>query len=406
MVCAIGTQFRINCADPFMQIIANIRRASMIFWTTGHCAIYFFGRGQHIFAFALAVAMNRARFWQRRLFDPEMNNFMNNAIVILIGLQLSGTAAAAQGDVNHAYKPERGPFTVKIADSVLLPFPDLDKNLSLRISYPVSTGTAESYPVVIFSHGGRCSRDRYTDFAEHWTSHGYIVIQPAHMDSSSIPPPEIRGMEMMNESVRTRRLDMRFILDAFDEIQKMVPGIDGRLDAEHVAASGHSLGGGTAMAVTGLVMEDRRGGAPFGMKDDRIDALLLITNPGNSPMMPEDPWRMISLPTFVATGTNDFSSLVRHIDKSESIFRFAEGVVVSDTPNHYLFIDDMNHYMGGLICKEINDDEPDYEAAGEINGVSTAFLDAYLKDSTLALEFLNALQMPASASPRAKLELR
>jgi hypothetical protein len=219
----------------------------------------------------------------------------------------------------------------------------------------------ETYPVVIFSHGGRCSRDRYTDFAEHWASHGYIVIQPAHMDSSSLPPPKIRGMEMMNESVRTRRLDMRFILDSFDEIQKLVPGIDGRLDAENVAASGHSLGGGTAMAVTGLVMEDRRGGAPFGMKDDRFDALLLITNPGNSPMMPDDPWRAISLPTFVATGTNDFSGLVRHIKKSESIFRFSDGVVLSETPNHYLFIDNMNHYLGGLICKELEDDEPDHK---------------------------------------------
>ena len=313
---------------------------------------------------------------------------------------------AGPGDISEAYKPMPGPYTVEVEDSVLIPFAELDKNLSLRISFPARSDVQETYPVVIFSHGGRCSRDRYTDFAEHWASHGYIVIQPAHMDSSSIPPPKIRGMEMMNESVRTRRLDMRFILDSFDEIQKLVPAIDGRLDAENIAASGHSLGGGTAMAVTGLVMEDRRGGAPFGMKDDRFDALLLITNPGNSPMMPEDPWRMISLPTFVATGTNDFSSLVRHIQKSESIFRFSDGVVLSETPNHYLFIENMNHYLGGLICKELEDDEPDHEAATEINGVSTAFLDAYLKGDAMALEFLNALQLPSSASARAKLELR
>ena len=335
-----------------------------------------------------------------------MNNFIGNTIIFVIGLQMSGVSIAGQGAPVNAYKPSRGPYAVVVEDSVLLPFPDLDKTLSLRISFPLSTDSIELYPVVIFSHGGRCSRDRYTDFAEHWASHGYIVIQPAHMDSSSIPPPDIRGMEMMNESVRTRRLDMRFILDEFDEIQKLVPEIDGRLDAEHVAASGHSLGGGTAMAVTGVVMEDRRGGAPFGVNDERFDALLLITNPGNSPMMPEDPWRMASLPTFVATGTNDYSSLIRHIKKSESIFKFPDDAVFSETPNHYLFVDDMNHYLGGLICKELEDDEPDYEAAEVINGVSTAFLDAYLKDDALALEFLNATQMPSSASARAKLELR
>jgi hypothetical protein len=327
-------------------------------------------------------------------------------IISLIALQLSGAVIAGQDEISYAYKPTRGPYTVDVKDSVLLPFPDLDKHLSLRISFPLSKEPMELHPVVIFSHGGRCSRDRYTDFAEHWASHGYIVIQPAHMDSSSIPPPKIRGMQMMNEAVRTRRLDMRFIVDSFDEIQKLVPEIHGRLDVERVAASGHSLGGGTAMAVTGLVMEDRREGIQFGMNDDRFDALLLITNPGNSPMMPNDPWRMVSLPTFIATGTNDFSSLVRHIKKNESIFKFPDGAVFSETPNHYLFIDDMNHYLGGLICKEFEDDEPDYEAAAIINGVSTAFLDAYLKDSERALKFLNAMQMPPSASARAKLELR
>jgi fermentation-respiration switch protein FrsA (DUF1100 family) len=327
-------------------------------------------------------------------------------IIFLISLLFPVAAIAGQADVGQAYKPKAGPYLVGVKGSVMLPFSDLEKDLSLRISFPVSTNKTELYPVVIFSHGGRCSRDRYTDFAEHWASHGYIVIQPAHMDSSSIPLPKIRGMQMMNESVRTRRLDMRFILDAFGEIQKLVPEIDGRLDAERVAASGHSLGGGTAMSVTGLVMEDRREGIQFGMNDERFDALLLITNPGNSPMMPDDPWRMVSLPTFVATGTNDFSSLVRHIKKNQSIYKFPDDAAFSETPNHYLFIDDMNHYLGGLICKELEDDKPDYEAATVINGVSTAFLDAYLKDSERALEFLNAMQMPPSTSARAKLELR
>lgn len=336
----------------------------------------------------------------------KMQKFFKYSVIILIFLRLCGLAIAGQGDPVQAYKPDPGPYPVEVRPSVALPFADLDKNLYLRVSFPAAMNEAERYPVVIFSHGGRCSRDQYTDFAEHWASHGYIVIQPAHMDSSSIPPPKIRGMQMMDESVRTRRLDMRFILDALGEIQKRVPEIDGRVDAEHIAASGHSLGGGTAMAVTGLVMQDRRDGIPFGMKDDRFDVLLLITNPGNSPMMPDDPWRMVPVPTFVATGTNDYSSLVRHIKKKESIFRFADGVVLAETPNHYLFIDDMNHYLGGLICKEIEDDEPDHEAARVINGVSTAFLDAYLKDDAGALDFLRQTRMPPSASTRAKLELR
>lgn len=314
-------------------------------------------------------------------------------------------SASGAADV-YAYKPDPGPYTIGVRNPVALPFPDLDKILYLRISFPESMNGAGRYPVVVFSHGGRCSRDRYTDFAEHWAAHGYIVIQPAHMDSSSLPPPDIRGMEMMNESVRTRRLDLPFIVDSFEKIQELVPEIGGKLDDDHVAAAGHSMGGGTAMAVTGLVMQDRRDGIPFGLKDDRFDVLLLLTNPGNSPMMPDDPWRMVALPTFVATGSNDFSGLVRHIKKKDSIFRFSDGMAVADTPNHYLFIDEMNHYLGGLICKDIEDDEPDKEAARVINGASTAFLDAYLKGDANALDFLNEAKMPPTASARAKLELR
>jgi len=328
-----------------------------------------------------------------------------NHLLVLILLFAGGCAQQSARDPAVAYRPDPGLYQPLVAESVQLPFPELDKSLNLRITYPDEGSVGPGFPVIIFSHGGRCSRDRYSYFADHWASHGYVVIQPAHLDSSSLPPPKIRGMQMMNEAVRTRRLDMVHILDSFEQITVLVPDLEGRLDASKVAAAGHSLGGGTAMSVTGLVMVNPSNDTEFGFFDDRFDALLLITNPGNSPMMPDDPWRAVGLPTFVATGTNDFSGLVKHIKKGKSVFRFPDDVEFSATGNHYLFVNDMDHYLGGLICKPRDGDMPDTDAARIIGGVSIAFLDAYLRDDDRARALLDDAAS-WRVEPRATLSIR
>ena len=63
----------------------------------------------------------------------------------------------------------------------------------------------------------------------------------------------------------------------------------------------------------------------------------------------------------------------------------------------------MNHYLGGLICKELEADQPDHEAATEINGVSTAFLDAYLKQDAPARAFLRNSRVSDATNGRAEL---
>lgn len=326
-------------------------------------------------------------------------------LAALVLCYVTGCAQQPARDPSSAYRPEPGPHVVRVADSVPLPFAELHKTLELRVTYPLPVDTTSRFPVIIFSHGGRCSRDRYVYFANHWASHGYIVIQPAHLDSSSLPAPEIRGMQMMNEAVRTRRLDMIHLLDSFEIIIDLVPDLVGHLDAERVVAAGHSLGGGTAMSVTGLVMVDPSNDTEFGFRDERFDALLLITNPGNSPMMPDDPWRVVPLPTFVATGDRDFSGLVRHIKKSRSVFHFPAAVEFAKTENVYLFVNEMDHYLGGLICKPREEDIPDTDAARIIGGMSIAFLDAYVRDDALAHELLRD---PAAwrVESRAKLSIR
>ena len=55
-----------------------------------------------------------------------------------------------------------------------LQFKKLDKQLPVRISYPVGK---TRFPVIVFSHGNGSKGDMYKGFTDYWASHGYVVIQ-------------------------------------------------------------------------------------------------------------------------------------------------------------------------------------------------------------------------------------
>jgi fermentation-respiration switch protein FrsA (DUF1100 family) len=203
--------------------------------------------------------------------------------------------------------------------------------------------------------------------------------------------------------VYSRRLDMQHILDSLDAIGILVPELSGRLDPDRLIASGHSMGGATAMAVSGLKLKNNVNGRVDGFEEDRFDALLLIGDPGTRGFMPDAPWRAISIPTLIVTGTNDRG---QKIDESRMQFEIADPASISDTPNHYLFITDMDHYLGGLVCRSDIEGEPDYDALEIARDVSTAFLDAYMQGNDEAVRFLGGEELPALTGGRASLEMR
>jgi dienelactone hydrolase len=302
---------------------------------------------------------------------------------------------------DQAYKPEAGSFEVSVANDVMLAFDKLDKELPLRVAYPVKPGPS---PVIVFSHGGGCEKDTYSRFADHWASHGYVVIQPLHSDSRSLGF-SFAGMDpdVMMQVVYSRRLDMQHVIDSLDVIESLVPELSGRMDHDRLIASGHSMGGATAMAVSGLEMKNTVTGYVDKFAEDRFDALLLIGDPGTRGFMPEAPWRAISIPVLIVTGTNDRG---QKIDESRMKFEVANTASIADSPNHYLFITDMDHYLGGLVCRTDIEGDPDYDALTIAFGVSTAFLDAYFHGDEESVRFLNGDALPALTGGRASLEIR
>jgi predicted dienelactone hydrolase len=296
-----------------------------------------------------------------------------------------------------AYKPDVGPHRVSIAESVTLPAAGRD--LTVRVAFPDSVG---QFPLVVLSHGGGCYGGSYSLVGDHWASHGYVVIQPTHPDSASVgfdmATVEPRQMEGI---IRQRVADMSLTLDHLAALEAAVPDLQGRMNVDRVVAAGHSMGGATALLATGLSLENPFSRQRIESDESRYDALLLLSEPGGNPTLPDEPWRYISVPTFIYTGTDDYGSESRG-ENSRIPFQYN---IVDDMPDaapakHYLWIEGINHYLSGGWCRVERAPDYDAEASDILKGVSTAFLDAYAKDDGAAMNFLSSAKMPASAGNR------
>jgi dienelactone hydrolase len=251
-------------------------------------------------------------------------------------------------------------------------------------------------------------QDLYTGFADHWASWGYVVIQPVHMDSRELGfSMKGASMDTMTRVVNTRMEDVRFVLDSFDQLEAQVPGLAGKIDRERLVMAGHSMGGGTAMMLNGVEMLDPRDDSILGSDEDRFDALILISEPSNNRMMPNEPWRQAEVPTFIATGSEDYSMAgARSGKKSKNAYQEPPAATHPDEPRYYLYLDGLDHYLGGVICRDDAPGPRDEEGLQIINGSSVAFLNAYLDNDVAAHAFLDSGEITTLTQGRATLNLR
>ena len=121
--------------------------------------------------------------------------------------------------------------------------------------------------------------------------------------------------------------------------------------------------------------------------------------------MPSDLWTASHVPTFMATGTEDFGLMGQRGAPTEAqseILRDAKGADSID--RWLLLLEGGDHYFGGLIQKEV-DAKPDYEGLSLFNSTSTAFLDAYIKNNPDARAYLDNVNMGQATAGRASLNL-
>lgn len=246
---------------------------------------------------------------------------------------------------------------------IALEAPGRGEDLRVRISAPT---TGDDLPVIVFSHGFGSSLDGYGPVADFWAAHGFVVIQPTHLDSRTVGLPQ--------DDPRTPRIwrlrveDMKRVLDQLDLLEAAVPGLAGRLDRSRIAAAGHSFGGQTASILLGARILDPVSGAEEDLSDPRITAGVLLATAGKggadlSPFAAEhfpfmNPnFTHMTAPTLVVAGDKDDSHL-----SARGPEWFADPYVLSPGDKSLLTLFGAEHSLGGVAgyeVRETTDENPE-----------------------------------------------
>ena len=274
-----------------------------------------------------------------------------------------------------------GPYGIQTAD-LLVDYPELDKQLPVRIAFPRREG---KFPIVVFSHGAYSSKDLYNVILDHWASHGYIVIAATHSDSTALGTQ--RGDPDAALPWVNRMADLSFLVDSIDGLADKVRGLKGKADATRVAATGHSLGALTALAMAGVPAVDRRDGQRKTYRDSRVKVALMISPPGAIPgLVDNGGFASIKVPALYTTGTED---LVMLPDTTWEWHKDSYRMAPAEGDKLLVTLKGGDHYLGGIVGRDDLDIHPQADDFVDIiNGLTTAYLDAYLKDSERARAML------------------
>ena len=324
--------------------------------------------------------------------------------IVALMLLLAGCATTPSAPVDR-FAP--GPLPVRSSEIVLHDSVE-DRDVNLRVSWPEGPGR---YPVVVFSHGAFCYPQQYANVTDFWVSHGYVVILPDHLDSPN------RGKLQPQDAPRlldTRVHDMSFVLDELGAIESQLGEFPGRFDTGRLAVAGHSFGGMIAMIKTGLTMQDAAGNVMADYADPRFDVAVVMSGVGQVPpmaRMPEvaymtdDAFDGLNRPLLASGGTKDEGN----VGTGEIYpWQWRMAAYTSSPPGdkYSLVMQDSDHYLGGLICRDNRGGEDDPQAVAVVRAVQTAFLDAYLKNDKAALRWLQQGDLQNVDGGRAELTSR
>jgi predicted dienelactone hydrolase len=284
------------------------------------------------------------------------------------------------------------PFSV--TRPVTLPAPERGSDLELRVSAP---NEGSGLPLVVFSHGFAEYMDSYTPLTEFWASHGFVVLQPAHLDSSryGMAPSDPRFADLW----RSRIQDLARTLDGLDAIQASVPQLDGRIDRDRIAIAGHSWGATTASALIGARIIDADGNVGESMRDERIQAgvLFAVAGTGGENLTPfaaehfsfmNPDFEQMAPPALIVAGDEDQSPLSsRGPDWWTDAYHYSPG------QKALLTLAGAQHMMGGIAghsTHETTDWSPDRVAL--LQHASAAYLlDALGLDGARWIKASNGL---------------
>lgn len=270
---------------------------------------------------------------------------------------------------------------------VILEVPGRLASLQMKVSAPE---TGSDLPIILLSHGHGManflsSLHGYGPLADFWAAHGFVVIQPTHLDSTTL---DLREADHPEAPLywRTRAKDMSHILDHLDEVEAAVPGLVGRLDRDRVAVAGHSLGGGTASLLLGMRVLDPDDDAERDLSDPRIKAGVIFAAPGigdehlapfsaeHYPMTKYIDFSEMTGPALVVAGDEDLN-----LNFSDRLSYRWDAYTCSPEPKSLLTVFGAEHILGGISgydASETTDEDPERVAA--LRALAWAYLRSQL----------------------------
>ncbi|WP_188192004.1 alpha/beta hydrolase family protein [Nonomuraea sp. SYSU D8015] len=296
------------------------------------------------------------------------------------------------------------PTSVVSMKPVVLPAPGRGEDLQVRVSAPATGG---DLPIIVFSHGFGWSMNGYAPLADFWAAHGFVVLQPTHLDSRTLGLPA--------EDPRTPRIwrfrieDLKRVLDGLDVVEASVPGLGGRLDRSRIAVAGHSWGAQTASTLLGARVLDSDGVPGEDMSDPRVTAgvLLALTGLGddltpfaaeNLPFM-KPSFATMTTPALIVAGDQDQSAL-----STRGPDWFTDPYTYSPANKSLLTLFGAEHSLGGIPGYEVaetTDENPARVAL--IQQLSVAFLRSALYPGDTSWRAA-ATALQEDPSPLGKLE--
>lgn len=220
---------------------------------------------------------------------------------------------------------------------------------------------------ILFSHGALSAPWKYQPLVDAWTTAGYDVYAPLHVDSTDHPDrANFQGMA----SWPARIEDVRALAD--------------HLNGDYIAA-GHSYGalvalclGGSAIAVPPAVKTP--------LRDPRAKAVLAFSPPGAGMgfINPGD-YAPLAVPALIQTGDKDIppgpggdwkSHLLPYEEAAPGGHRYA------------LVLDGVDHYFGGGICRPELPGPVQAEQLALAASLSVLFMRAHAGGDAAALRTL------------------
>ncbi|MEH2296030.1 alpha/beta hydrolase [Nostoc sp.] len=354
----------------------------------------------------------RVNFTQGLSIVDDLSQLLKKKDEVFASLQKEAIAQAANSTIDFSKERDlRSPGKFHWQKKTF-ELNDVSRDRRLPVDIYLPEGASQSqgqapFPLVVISHGLASDRSSFVYLAEHLASYGFAVAVLEHPGSNAkrfqqyfaglAGPPE-------PEEFINRPLDIKYLLDQLQRLEKSDPTLQGKLNFQQVGAIGQSFGGYTVLTLAGanidfnqlrrdcnanyssfnlsLLLQCEASKLPiknYELKDDRIKAIIAI-NPIDSLILGQSEVSQIKIPIMLVAGSQDIFA--------PPVFEQIRPFTWLSDPNKYLaLIENATHFsaiaeptsQNGVLPVPRALLGPDSAAVySYLNALSVAFLETHL----------------------------